>query len=83
MRDRAGGDGGTKNAYDCPSCECSFRWRLALLKGEGKFTARVGRVKIYCRASVDGRRSDGSSRGVPSEAVKLHRKSNNDCQGPT
>ena len=26
---------------------------LILLKGEGKFTARVGRVKIYCRASVE------------------------------
>lgn len=36
---------------------------LALLKGEGKFTARVGRVKIYCRASMDGRRPDGSCAG--------------------
>lgn len=55
---------------------------LALLKGEGKFTARVGRVKIYYRASVDGRRPDGS-RGVSGEAVKVRRKSNNDCQEPT
>lgn len=55
---------------------------LVLLKGEGKFTARMGRVKIYCRASVDGHRPYGS-RGVPSEVVKLCRKSNNDCQRPT
>lgn len=53
----------------------SFQFGVALLKGEGKFTARVGRVKIYYW-SWNGPRLRGPR--TEQRTVKLRRKSNND-----
>lgn len=51
---------------------------LALLKSEGEFTARPGRVKIYCRASsVVARTCLPVFARCSPRAVKLRRKSNN------
>lgn len=55
--------------------ERSFQFGVALLKGEGKFTARVGRVKIYYW-SWNGPRLRGPR--AEQRTVKLRRKSNND-----
>lgn len=56
--------------------ERSFQFGVVLLKGEGKFTARVGRVKIYYWSSWNGPRLRGPR--TEQRTVKLRRKSNND-----